>query len=458
MRLRDVLLVSHLVVLLVPVCLLLFGGMVRREMARQAAFEVHRNTPIAIRVLEHELGRAPDLAAAAATATSLLRPTGAEPYPLHIWVLDRAGAPVADSAEGAPLPTSVGLPRAWDGVIDIRLVPPADSDGWLDAATDALLGRGAVVTTAPVRAAGEIVGAVIVARGSTRLSRLLLVVYGPTLPVVAALTLLAAALLALAVSNRLTRSLAELAEVTGRVADGELDAIDDLAHARRSHLGEVRALALDVQRMARRLRERMAFVEEFASHAAHELRTPISTLAGTFELLGDHEDLAPGARRGLIARAAGQVSRLAALVDGLLALARADRVAPGQPIDLQATLRAYAAAESIALDGEAAPARATAEVLHRLLDNLVENARRHGAPPIRLVAWTAPDQTGFEVRDGGAGIAEADRERVFDRFYTTDRASGLGLGLALVRTIARAHGGDARVTDDGHGVRVTLPR
>ena len=76
-----------------------------------------------------------------------------------------------------------------------------------------------------------------------------------------------------------------------------------------------------------------------------------------------------------------------------------------------------------------------------VLRNLLENAHQHGAPPIRVE--THPD--GLSIIDAGPGISPGNQARLFERFFTTDRRAGTGLGLALARTIVRAHGGDITV-------------
>ena len=116
--------------------------------------------------------------------------------------------------------------------------------------------------------------------------------------------------------------------------------------------------------------------------------------------------------------------------------------------------------EEAELDGQPVALRGDARLLRRLIRNLLENARRHGAPPIEL--RVARTESGAEVRvsDHGRGVPEAERERVFEPFYRAAGASaGAGLGLALVRQIARRHGGEARIVsgEDGRSaVVVTL--
>jgi signal transduction histidine kinase len=94
-------------------------------------------------------------------------------------------------------------------------------------------------------------------------------------------------------------------------------------------------------------------------------------------------------------------------------------------------------------------------LLRRLIRNLLENARRHGAPPVELRVMRTPQGAEIRVSDQGSGVPEAQRERVFEPFFRipgSREATGAGLGLALVRQIARRHGGEARcMARDGGG-------
>ena len=103
--------------------------------------------------------------------------------------------------------------------------------------------------------------------------------------------------------------------------------------------------------------------------------------------------------------------------------------------------------EQAALDGAPVTVRGDPRLLRRMIRNLLENAQRHGAPPIDVRVQDAGDGVELTVCDHGAGVPEAEREdvfRPFRRIGAPERAAGPGLGLALVRQIARRHGGEAR--------------
>jgi signal transduction histidine kinase len=98
--------------------------------------------------------------------------------------------------------------------------------------------------------------------------------------------------------------------------------------------------------------------------------------------------------------------------------------------------------------GEAVFVRGDPALLRRMVRNLIENAQQHGSPPIEVTVRRDGDRAALTVSDGGEGIAASERERVFAPFYRPrgTLSSGSGLGLALVRQIARQHGGDAQAS------------
>ena len=107
-----------------------------------------------------------------------------------------------------------------------------------------------------------------------------------------------------------------------------------------------------------------------------------------------------------------------------------------------------------------------AVLLRRMIRNLLDNAQRHGGgTPILVTLTASATEIALEVRDGGAGVPQSEREAIFAPFYRARGASetegGYGLGLSLVRQIARQHGGDVRCIAGGAGggrFKVALPR
>jgi two-component system OmpR family sensor kinase/two-component system sensor histidine kinase QseC len=221
-----------------------------------------------------------------------------------------------------------------------------------------------------------------------------------------------------------------------------------------------------------RLQRAFSVQRAFISDAAHELRSPLTALRLQLQLL----DRAPDelARVEARSRLGAAVERAIHLVEQLLALARSEpqEASPGfATVDLSAVTAEgisdahdLATSRHIDLGLDATPnlkIRGDPEALRVLVRNLVDNAARytppHGSVQVRCCA--TPDEAVLEVTDTGPGIAPADRERVFDRFYRRAAAqeSGTGLGLAIVKAIAERHGAHVSLDDaPGGGLHVAV--
>ncbi|MFD5631164.1 sensor histidine kinase [Streptomyces sp. NPDC127072] len=183
--------------------------------------------------------------------------------------------------------------------------------------------------------------------------------------------------------------------------------------------------------------------EQFLAEAAHELRTPLTTLRLVVE------------RGGTSDEALRLVDRLSRLVTGLLARARTETGAQRAelvPLRLdqlvETTVEELPGQDNVTVNSEPVVVLGDPDLLAQAVRNLVENAQRHGGPPGSPVEVTvAPGLV--TVRDHGAGVPLADRERVFARGVTgaSGAGSGTGAGLAIVRWVAELHHGSARLTD-----------
>ncbi|MET7904954.1 HAMP domain-containing sensor histidine kinase [Streptomyces sp. NPDC005336] len=239
---------------------------------------------------------------------------------------------------------------------------------------------------------------------------------------------------------RLTR-LAESVAATGRMevavpVTGE-DEVGRLGRAFDGMLG----------RLARSKDDQRRLVQD----AGHELRTPLTSLRTNISLLRRFEELPGPAREDLLADLAGETRELTDLVNELVDLAADQRDdEPRTEVSLEAVATTAAAlarrrtGREITVRAEGDPrVEGRPAALQRAISNLVENAAkfdRDGSEPVEVVVIGRR----VEVRDRGPGIAEEDRERVFDRFYRAPPARSLpgsGLGLAIVREVALAHGG-----------------
>lgn len=233
---------------------------------------------------------------------------------------------------------------------------------------------------------------------------------------------------------------------------------------------EVHALAVTLNSMLDRLSASRARERAFVADAAHELRSPLSSMRTQLEVaerLGEDTEVT----RDLHA----EVTRMAALVEDLLVLARLDREAspakPPQPVAVRDLLLDVARRQGGARVGVTTGALPDAVVLgdgdalRRVFGNLVDNAVRHASSTVHIEAAMRGSLVETLVSDDGTGVPEADRERVFDRFTRLDEArdrdaGGSGLGLAIVRELVQQARGTV-VLESGAGgglvARVSLP-
>lgn len=212
---------------------------------------------------------------------------------------------------------------------------------------------------------------------------------------------------------------------------------------------------------------------EFVADVSHEIKTPLTGIIGAAEMIGEADD---SARPRLAAMIAKESKRLNALVQQILDLARLDRegAAPerartdlaGLVREILEERRAEAESRGVELvfrgNGEVF-ADCDATLVAEAVSNLVGNAVRHsGSPKVEVACAATAHGAEIAVEDHGVGIPPEHAERVFERFYRVDPAraaesGGAGLGLAIVRRIARLHGGDVRLEPvSPHGCRFVL--
>jgi signal transduction histidine kinase len=237
---------------------------------------------------------------------------------------------------------------------------------------------------------------------------------------------------------------------------------------------EVYRLAVTLNGMLGRLASAQAAQRRFVADASHELRSPLSTISTALDVSTQH----PETTGELVPVITRETARLRELVDDLLVLARTDDTTdrPSRTeVDLDDIVRAEAervrAEGPVEIEVRAGPAKVhgSEAQLRRAVRNLVDNARGHARERIRVASSVHGDKVVVEVSDDGPGVAEADRERIFERFVRLDASrqrghGGTGLGLPIVAGIAVRHGGHARYADvhdptyPGAHFRIELPR
>jgi signal transduction histidine kinase len=234
---------------------------------------------------------------------------------------------------------------------------------------------------------------------------------------------------------------------------------------------EIGRLAATMNQMLGRLQQASDQQERFVADAAHELRSPLAILRAKIEVAQAHEQ-PPGWENGLHE----EVLRTQKLVDDLLLLAQEKAGATpanGGIVDfddlvLAAVQAVRAVTPGVTIDAgrvSAAAVRGDGEQLGRLARNLLENAARYARTRVEVSLAEAGGRVTLAVSDDGPGIAEADHERVFERFTRLDASrsrggGGAGLGLAICRTIVEAHGGSITIDSaetGGARLVVTLP-
>lgn len=225
---------------------------------------------------------------------------------------------------------------------------------------------------------------------------------------------------------------------------------------------------------AEQLGEAMAEQARLLAVTAHELRTPIAVIDGSAHALQVSEpDVSPAERdqffRG-IRTSADRLRRLAAdlattseVQDGRMEFHPGPTSLSELVRDTAARRRAAVASVDVEVDVRDDVMVLADEVrLAQALDNLVDNAVRHGSPPVRLTLRTTDDDVLVEVADGGGGVPDALVPRLFDRFAAGGTTGGTGLGLYLVREIVVRHGGEVTYTPPEQGrptaFTVRLPR
>ena len=226
---------------------------------------------------------------------------------------------------------------------------------------------------------------------------------------------------------------------------------------------EVASLAQSFNHAAQKIEELVNSQRSMLASASHELRSPLARIRVAIELLGTQP------RSDLADRITEDVAELDGLIDELLLASRleaGDLDASSTRVDMLAVAAEECTRVGASFSGEPQFVEADPKLMHRLLRNLLQNAVRHGGgTDIEVEIGRADEETVLiRVSDRGPGIAEHERERIFDAFYRPrgmrESGEGVGLGLALVRQIAERYDGTVRYlprTGGGSRFELRLP-
>ncbi|MDX2023573.1 MAG: HAMP domain-containing sensor histidine kinase [Deltaproteobacteria bacterium] len=265
------------------------------------------------------------------------------------------------------------------------------------------------------------------------------------------------------IARTITRRLEALDAGVKRWGQGELNS--------RLHVDgkdEVARVTQSFNQAAARIESLITQQREMLANASHELRSPLTRLRMALELIGESTDVAD--RQRLIERATQDIVELDALVEDVLLVSRADAQAhrrPFESVDVCTVVQSEAERCHAVYEGPVAGAvmlAGDASMLRHLVRNLLENAVAHGqGKDVRASLVEENNQVVLTVEDRGPGVPAAERDKIFAPFYRPRRSEpspGTGLGLALVRQVARYHNGDVvYAAREGGGSRfiVTLP-
>lgn len=279
---------------------------------------------------------------------------------------------------------------------------------------------------------------------------------------------LAVALATYPIVRTLTRRLERLQAGVQQWGDGNLSArVPDTGKDEVAFLArQFNSAAERIQGLVQAHEALLASQKSLLANASHELRSPLARIRMGLELLG------PAASPAFRAEIARNIAELDSLIEEILLASRLDAreadLGTIESVDLLGLAAEECARVGAELDlphsadeGATDPAptelavQGVAKLLRRAVRNLLENARRHGAGEIRLTLAHSAAELHLRVCDRGPGVPPDLRERIFEPFYrlpgATERDGGVGLGLALVRSIALRHGGQVRCEEHAGG-------
>ena len=254
------------------------------------------------------------------------------------------------------------------------------------------------------------------------------------------------------------KALQPVERITSDAQDIGIDQLNERVAVPDSH-DETRRLAVTLNAMLERIEQGVLERHRLVANASHKPRTPLAVMRSEIDVTLGADELSPAARE-VLSSVREEVDRMARTIENLLTLAQADE---GRlelltvPVDLRQVaedaaraLQPLAAAkgQSLEVEGRHEEVQADPPRLVLVMTNLIENAIKFSPDggAIRVASWRHEEEVGVSVTDDGPGIPVPDRENLFDRFYRVDSARGRavdgnGLGLAICREVAVAHGG-----------------
>ncbi len=274
---------------------------------------------------------------------------------------------------------------------------------------------------------------------------------------------LATIAIGLVFSRTITRPIRELVDRAVRIGRGDRKAFEPLQHYGTRELAQLSDSLLD---MAHQLSRRSDYIATFSAHLTHELKSPLTSIKGAAELLQDSlqsksDTLTRREQKNFVSNILGDVERLDAMSHRLRELARAESAPQNEQTQLASVIESLKSRfptrtitaggcleRAIGMSGEKAMI---------VLAHLTDNAISHNARSIQIEAVAEPSIIRMTVSNDGDPISDANRDKIFDAFFTTRRdTGGTGMGLAIVQAVMVSHGGSIRLLPSGRGAAFEL--
>lgn len=305
-----------------------------------------------------------------------------------------------------------------------------------------------VFVAMPVVDRGKILGAVVLSRSPISRGKGLYLIRSQLLRAASVIIVLVV-LFSIFITFVISAPIKALIRQADRVRRGEQGAEDSLRYPGTS---EVAHLSKSIVQMAKSLEARADYIKTFAGNVSHEFKTPLTSLKGTVELLRSYgSEMSGKEHETFLLNMEEDVDRLDRLVRRLLELARADVITPGTAMcDINTVFlslnKRYRDTGKIEFSqsNELPKINMDQETLESIVVNMIENSLQHGGAGahVTLSAKRNNNRVELLISDTGSGITEANRNKIFRRFFTTARhTGGSGLGLSIVQSLLAAHNG-----------------
>ena len=268
-------------------------------------------------------------------------------------------------------------------------------------------------------------------------------------------------IIAYVLTRAVTKPIAALVGRTREISQGGRDAIRPLDAYGTAELATLSQGFLD---LASRLMDRTEYMRSFAAHVSHELKSPLTAIKGSAELMRDEgAGMTEAERQRFLDHIVADADRLTRLVARLRELAQAEMPLARGETTLDAVLpdlRSHFSAMQLTGSGEDVVIGIPREALGIVLTHLAENSLEHGARHLTIAVRPGEARATLTVTDDGSGISEGNRDRIFQPFFTTRRESGgTGMGLDIVRAMLEAHDAEIELVPSQTGAtfRLVLP-